>query len=71
MSRATFMRHFQDTPRATRDALVYTCKHLNLDLDETTCAVPYRGWGMDCFVVLILFGVLLSKSSLEIGIGRA
>jgi hypothetical protein len=31
--------------RATRDALVYTCKHLNLDLDEATCAVPCRGWG--------------------------
>jgi hypothetical protein len=32
--------------RATRDALVYTCKHLNLDLDETTCAVPTAvgGW---------------------------
>jgi hypothetical protein len=29
--------------QATRDALIYTCKHLNLDFDETTSAVPYRG----------------------------
>jgi hypothetical protein len=29
------------TPSRERpaDALVYTCKHLNLDLDEATCAV--------------------------------
>jgi hypothetical protein len=35
--------------RATRDARVYTCKHLNLDLDETTCVVPCRAavGGMD------------------------
>jgi hypothetical protein len=52
-------------------ALVYTCKHLNLDLDETTRVVPSRAaaGGTDCLVVLILFGILLSKSSLEIGIG--
>jgi hypothetical protein len=34
--------------RATRDARVYTCKHLNFDLDETTRVVPSRaaagGW---------------------------
>jgi hypothetical protein len=32
--------------RAIHDALVYTCKHLNLDLDldEATCAVPCGGW---------------------------
>jgi hypothetical protein len=31
--------------------------------------MPRRDWGMDCLVVLILFSILLSKSSLEIGIG--
>jgi hypothetical protein len=52
------------------DALVYTCKHLNLDLDETACVVPGRAafGGMDCLAVLILFGILLSKGSLEIDI---
>jgi hypothetical protein len=31
--------------RAIRGALVYTCKHLHLDLDETTCVMTWRGWG--------------------------
>jgi hypothetical protein len=43
-------------------ALVHTCKHLNLDLDEATCAVP-QWWGRR--VLLILLGILLSQSSLE------
>jgi hypothetical protein len=55
--------------QAIHDALAYTCKHVNLDLDEATCAVRAAVWGMDCLVVLILLGILLSKSSLEIGNG--
>jgi hypothetical protein len=53
--------------------LVYTCKPLNLDLDldTTTCAVSYRGREINRLAVLILFGMLLSKSSLEIDIAVA
>jgi hypothetical protein len=29
--------------RAIHDALAYTCTHLNLDLDEATCAAPQLG----------------------------
>jgi hypothetical protein len=36
--------------QAIHDALVYTCKHLNLDLDEATCPVPRLGNGLPrCF----------------------
>lgn len=30
--------HYIPFEQATRDALVYTCKHLGLDLDDATCA---------------------------------
>jgi hypothetical protein len=62
---------FRFVGQAIHDTLVYTCKHLNLDLDDTTRIVPSRAaaGGMDCLVVLIRLGILLSNSSLEIGIG--
>lgn len=48
----------------------YICEYLMLGRDEATCATR-NVKAMTCRVVLILFGILLSKRSLETGAAQA